>query len=158
MKGQRARSFRLLIAEQAIETAISASRNAAPFETGGLLAGVETPDGLWVTDVIEIQTERRSRRAFVIPVRTTRARIDERRSVDARVGYIGDWHSHPQNLGASLLDLRTLGQLAVGSVGRRRIVVVVRRQGQAWCLDAWAQGGLRLPNRLPYELTGPLPG
>lgn len=135
---------------------IEASAHAVPFETGGILLGVRTPDGLWITEAIEMQTEKRSRRSFVIPRDSTKALVDKRRSHDSRLGYIGDWHSHPSQLGASSIDLRTLARLAVGPFRRRRFVIVVRLSGLVWLLDVWALGGLRLPSRHPFGLTGPL--
>jgi proteasome lid subunit RPN8/RPN11 len=147
---------RLRFSESAIEALIDACRRAAPFETGGLLLGVQTSDGLWVTHAVEIPVEPRSRRRFVIPHGSTTPIVDRFRALDPRLGYIGDWHSHPANVGASSLDLRTLAKLAIGSFQQRRLMAVARLDAGRWVLDLWAQGGIRLPARRDYELTGPL--
>lgn len=147
---------RLRFSESAIEGLIDACRQAVPFETGGLLLGVQTRDGLWITHAIEIPVETRSQRRYVIPHGSTTPIVDRFRTLDPRLGYIGDWHSHPANVGASSLDLRTLAKLAIGSFQQRRLMAVARLDAGRWVLDLWAQGGIRLPARRDYELTGPL--
>jgi proteasome lid subunit RPN8/RPN11 len=147
----------LRVAEPVLEALTRASATAAPFETGGLLVGVRTLDGLWITDAVEIAVRGRSRRRFVIPSGSTRVAVDALRSADPRIGYIGDWHSHPADSSASAMDLRTLATLAVGVFGRRRLIAVVRNSGPQWSLDVWVQGKFGVPTTCPFEISGPLP-
>lgn len=156
MTGSLVTSPRLWLAEPAIDAMIQAAQEAGPFETGGLLLGVRTSDGVWVTKVLELPARNPSPRSFVIERGATRPPIDAARAQDGRLGYLGDWHSHPANAGASGLDLRTLGELAVAAIHQHRVIAVARRRDSEWDIDAWVLGRFRVPVRCEWRVTGPL--
>ncbi len=147
---------RVLVSQSAFEAAVSHARASAPMETGGLLIGVSTADGLWITDAIEIAVATRYRNRFTIPAGVTHTAIDALRDADPRLGYIGDWHSHPLDAPASNRDLTTLAEIALSARGRKRIVAVVRCRASRWNLDLWWTPRLRIPRRLDFEFAGPL--
>ncbi len=58
--------------------------------------------------------------------------IDELRSTDSRLGYLGDWHSHPCDVGPSSKDIRALRAIARESSGEYEdaVLLVVIRSGK----------------------------
>jgi hypothetical protein len=145
------------VIEGALAEVEAFAETAAPFETGGLIVGVATDTSVWITAFVEIEVPERHLARFAIPAGATHPIIDRLRATDGRIGYLGDWHSHPADIGPSGRDFSTLADLVVGSLGRRRMIGLVRRTGGAWELGLWGVTRLRRPVRLYYELTGPLP-
>lgn len=148
---------RIFVVESVVPDLVHAAKINAPYECGGLLLGVRTPDGVWITQAVEINSGRRHRSRFTIARGETHPLVDRARQVDERIGYVGDWHSHPANAGPSDRDFATLRDLVVGVMGRRRLLGLVRLRGAEWSLELWAAERLKLPRRVEFELTGPLP-
>jgi len=146
----------VLVAEDAFRQATELADRAMPNETGGILVGVRTPDGAWITSFREIVCAPPQRDRFLIPAGTTHRLIDELRAEDPRLGYIGDWHTHPEDVGPSGLDLATLVHLAKGMFAERRLLGLLRRKDNGWQLDLWSLGRLRRPRHATVVLTGPL--
>lgn len=145
------------ISEEAKELLIRASASSHPMETGGILAGVLVNGRPWVTHVKEIPSKTRNHSSYVLPAGETSRGVESLRGSDYRVGYLGDWHSHPANIGASPLDIRTLKQSARNGDTRTPLLIVVRREGVGiYVIDAheWVRSRSR-----HVELTdsGPLP-
>jgi len=145
------------IAEEAKELLIRASAGSHPLETGGILAGVLVNGRPWVTHVREIPSQTRNHTTYVLPAGETSGAIEVLRRSDSRVGYLGDWHSHPADVGASHLDLRTLKLSASNGDVRAPLLVIVRRQtAEGYLIEAheWSSKG---PRRLRLAESGPLP-
>jgi proteasome lid subunit RPN8/RPN11 len=150
---------RVFIVEDVFELLRNRAERARPVETGGVLAGVLRDGDPWITAAIEVIDEGRTSSRFVIPAGVTPLAIDAARSRDSRVGYVGDWHSHPANVPASSTDKATLRRNA----GRRHrlrqlpaILIVVRDTEAGWQLDVVRDFGVG-PTPAEYVLTGPLP-
>lgn len=144
------------------EAADAAVRKAAvesdPLETGGLLLGVQRDGEPWITAAVEVLDPYRSGSRFEIPAGVTPALVDHVRGRDGRLGYLGDWHSHPLDLPASPTDLQTLAR---DDRRRRRrhgpaLQLLVRATVAGWRLEAVSSRGKRA-RALPLLLTGPLP-
>ena len=145
------------ISEDAKELLIRASATSHPTETGGILAGVLVNGRPWVTHAKEIPSKARNHSNYVLPAGETSRGVESLRGSDYRVGYLGDWHSHPANIGASPLDIRTLKQSARSGDIRTPLLIVVRREGVGtYVIDAheWVRN-----RSCQLELTnsGPLP-
>lgn len=144
------------ISEFAAATIRNCAGLAAPFETGGILIGVATPDGVWITTVIEVVVVDKRRTSYRAPARVTPMLVDEARKCDPRLGYIGDWHSHPADASASAVDLRTLRTITRGRADVKRVILVARTDGSTWRIEAWARAD-RNAVPIDLELTGGLP-
>lgn len=134
------------------------SERARPLETGGVLAGVLRDGAPWITAAIEVIDTSRTGASFVIPAGVTPLAIDAARFRDARLGYIGDWHSHPANVPASTTDRLTLRRNARRLRCRREvpaILVVVRDSEEGWQIDVLRDAGLGVAS-VEYVETGPL--
>lgn len=106
------RRKQVLVSESALDAIEMCSRSSAGTETGGILVGVHTDRGPWVTHSVEIASDDRSAVRYVLPANATGTAVGLARNSDPRVGYLGDWHSHPVGVHASVTDLRTMGVLA----------------------------------------------
>lgn len=147
----------LMLSEQAHLDMTSAARQSHPIETGGILVGVQVNGQPWVTVAVEIASPERGRRHYRIPRRATQPAVFAAREADSRLGYLGDWHSHPNDVGPSPTDLATL---TLHSVKHPRepnpTMIVVRRTSSGYELDArriLAVG----PRTCEINLTGDLP-
>lgn len=148
----------LLLSESAQASMIAAAARAHPKETGGILIGVHTNDGHpWVTRSIEIATDDRGHHHYKIPSGATQPIVHAARRTDPRLGYLGDWHSHPADIGPSTTDLTTL---AVYSIKHPRTpnptLIVVRNTTDGRALDVCRIVTVA-PRPCELHLTGDLP-
>lgn len=149
--------FDVRVSEGALAEVRTLADRALPFETGGIVLGTLTATGAWITTFVEVPAATPHLTRFRIPAGRTHQIVVEAKASDERIGYLGDWHTHPADSGPSHIDLATLQDLAVGTFGRRRFLALVRRSDSRWFLDLWILSRLRRPARLPYEFSGPLP-
>lgn len=148
---------RLWTTETAETTMTEAAARAHPDETGGIMVGVLTNGHPWVIVAVEISTPERGRTHYRIPADATRTAVLRVRERDDRLGYLGDWHSHPRNVGPSSIDLASLARISFTSPRvPNPTQIVVRRTGDGYDLDARRIVTYR-PRTCRIELTGPLP-
>lgn len=148
----------LVLSESAQVSMLAAAAKAHPNETGGILIGVHTRGEVpWVTHAIEIPTPDRGRHHYKIPAGATQPAVFAARHADHRVGYLGDWHSHPADTGPSPTDLATL---ALFSIKHPRTpnptLIVVRNAPDGRVLDARRIVTLT-PRLCDIRLAGGLP-
>lgn len=143
---------------------IAAAAKAHPRETGGILIGVHAVGGHpWVTHAIEITTSDRGPHHYKIPSGATQPSVHTARRRDPRLGYLGDWHSHPADIGPSPTDLATLGFYSIKHPRTPNpTLIVVRNIADGRALDARRIVSvkprpceLRLTGDLPHELPTP---
>ena len=151
-------STRLWITESANTTMTTAAAQAHPDETGGILIGVYVDGHPWVINAIEIPTTDRGRSHYRIPAGTDHPAVLKARTSDHRLGYLGDWHSHPHDVSPSRTDLTSLARISM----RRPLhpnptQIVVRRTDHGYVLDARRIDTL-VPRVCTVTLTGGLPG
>lgn len=146
----------LRIAEKAQSTMVIAAARAHPVETGGILVGVLADGQPWVTEAIEIVSADRGRSHFRIPAGATRPAVLRARASDHRLGYLGDWHSHPADVGPSRTDLASLGVISIKHpLQPNPTQIVVRRTDHGYVLDARRIVGLAMRTCV-IALTGSL--
>lgn len=150
-------STKLWITEAAYSTMATAAARAHPNETGGILVGVYLDGHPWITSAVEIPTKDCSRSHYRIPAGGTHAAVLDARVIDHRLGYLGDWHSHPHDVGPSPIDLASLARV---SMKRSRLPnptqIVLRRTDNGYVLDA-RRIVTFTPRICSIELTGSLP-
>lgn len=126
------------IVEEVADALVRASRASSPYETGGILLGLKGDGHLWVTRAVEVPPIAPQLARYVLPAGMTHELVSRARTEDERLGYLGDWHSHPADAGASGTDLQTYGR-AVRYATRRRethpLLIVVRRTESEWILE-----------------------
>jgi len=131
-------SEEVLFSAAAIEQLQVWAQAAAPHETGGILLGVLADGRRWVAAVREIPSAHPERDRYQVPAGVTNGLVLEARRLDPRLGYLGDWHSHPADSGASGVDLATYLRLLRHALSRGEttpLLVVARRAVDGWQLD-----------------------
>lgn len=151
-------STRLWITEAASTAMTAAATQAHPDETGGILIGVYLDGHPWVTTAVEIPTTDRGRSHYRIPGGTDHPAVLGARAADHRLGYLGDWHSHPHDVGHSPIDLASLALISIKAPRQPNPTqVVLRRTDHGYTLDARRIVTL-VPRVCTITLTGGLPG
>lgn len=118
----------LLMSESAWHLIREAAMLSHPSEAGGILVGVRAEGTLWVTQAMEIKPSARARSSYLLPRGATRRLVKTARLVDSRLGYLGDWHSHPADVPASATDRSTLLRTAVRDREPTVLLVARRRE------------------------------
>lgn len=103
----------VMVTEPARRAMVAAAAESHPRETGGVLLGILYDTGApCVTDAIEFRPQEPSTHRYQVPEGLTTATVDAARTRDERVGYLGEWHSHPTDQPASPIDGSTMANLA----------------------------------------------
>ncbi len=107
-------SPRLRILDSARAIASSMTLEACPLETGGILLGWHEGDAVVVSHVLQVGDRRASSHGYVRNDESAQRALDDflATSPDDRIGYVGEWHSHPVPMPPSDLDCSTLRELA----------------------------------------------
>lgn len=128
----------VLLAESADGFMREAAVRAHPHETGGILVGVWSEGRPWVTHACEVESRESGPTHYVLPAGTTRGLVEELRRSDPRLGYLGDWHSHPMDAPASGVDYQTVRRLTTpfGSSAGEIVLLVARRRPRDYVIDA----------------------
>ena len=118
----------VLLAESADGFMREAAGLAHPRETGGILVGVWAEGRPWVTHACEVKSRESGLAHYVLPAGTTVGLVEELRRADPRLGYLGDWHTHPMDTPASGVDHQTVQRLTetVDSNGSEIVLLVAR--------------------------------
>jgi proteasome lid subunit RPN8/RPN11 len=152
------RKGRVWLTEAAAELICDGARRAHPHETGGVLVGVLSRDRPWVTAAVEIASAGASGSYYKLPQGARRRAVARLRRGDRRVGYLGEWHSLPDDAGPSSVDID-----AMALVGRdpaascpRPILIIACRVGTGYDLDATQLRGSHL-RRVRLVSAGSLP-
>ena len=84
--------------------------------------------------------------------------MDELRKIDTRLGYLGEWHSHPAVVGPSLKDRLSMTSIALQSRATcpNPLLIVAIRNETDYSLDIREWRGWRL-RPLHAILAGDLP-
>lgn len=151
------RRWRIWLSEDAAATVVAAAREHHPVEIGGVLVGVAVGGRPWVTEAVVVPSEKQTPTYYELPVGARHAVIDEARKRDTRLGYVGDWHAHPADVGPSGTDLTTMRALSDRDADcSRPVLIIARRAGAAYRLDPRQFTGRRL-RELRVIAAGALP-
>lgn len=143
------------VSESALHSIRASATLSHPLETGGILVGVHTSQYPWVTHAVEVRTGERGHTAYRLPVGATRREVRQLRDLDPRVGYLGDWHSHPMDVPASATDRLTTATTAVRTM-QPTLLLIARRVEEQYELDLHVARGVRLRTCV-IILAGDLP-
>jgi proteasome lid subunit RPN8/RPN11 len=104
-----------------------AAESAAPHETGGLLLGWWEKGSIIIEHAIVLNDANATTHSWVRHEAEAQAALDRVRDArgSAPLGYVGDWHSHPANVGASGTDIMSL-KTASGQF-QLPLVLIVRK-------------------------------
>jgi molybdopterin/thiamine biosynthesis adenylyltransferase len=144
-------------------------RAALPVETGGILLGCHVDGRPVVTGAIEIPDTDATETRYRIPEGATQAAVAAARERDARIGYLGEWHSHPSGKGPSPLDVAAMLALDAdadddttdpilvlvepSSNGQGRLDAFVTRNGRVTPASICSTGDLPGPEKRGHVTT-----
>lgn len=148
--------WRVWLTETVRDTLIAAAHRGHPRETGGVLIGVLAWGRPWVTHAMEISSSSRTDTYFELPSGARNRAVVQLRRKDSRLGYLGDWHSHPCDVDPSGADRASMARLALDGDSQHPLLFIVRRTRDIYEIDPrqWTGASLR---RLRVVETGPLP-
>lgn len=135
---------------------VNAATGSLPLETGGILLGVKLNGRPCVVSAIEIPSKDRSRAHYRLPGGQTKKRVIEARKVDGRVGYLGEWHSHPADVGPSAQDRGAMRLLSYVQSSPCPLLIVARLGPTGYYLDVRQSIFFTLQKR-SLRLVGELP-
>lgn len=102
-----------LVTRTAIDSAVRDGRTALPRETGGILMGFRTPVAVVVTRMLTVPDPRSSPHSYLRRRRRAQAQMAATHTETPRVvGYVGEWHTHPEDEEPSRTDLRAIAETA----------------------------------------------
>ena len=114
----------MLISHAALDTALDAGQQALPLETGGILLGFRTPGTIVITRALVVADPHGSHRSYLRHRHRAQSLMatasDDAPSV---VGYVGEWHTHPDDAPPSHTDRRALGAIARLTAGPVALLV-----------------------------------
>jgi hypothetical protein len=149
----------VLIAEHVAVDMKEMAAAALPCETGGILVGVKARRTVWIVGAIELVDER-SPGHYTVPKGTTKPAVSRaRETIDPRVGYAGEWHSHAGDFGPGSTDrsaMRAISWFVPSPRFGGQCFLLVRKSIDGWSIDGFRA---RFPQllRVPLLVTGPLP-
>lgn len=152
-------AWRAWLSEEPRAAIMLAAIEAHPRETGGVLVGV-VADGHrasrpWVTHAVEVRTRKSGWAHYELPAGVRERVVMRLRKYDPRVGYLGDWHSHPMDAGPSCTDEASIASISETGDCSRPLLFVIRHLRDGCEIDArqWTGASLR---RLQIMEAGPL--
>ena len=124
------------IAESAFHSIVEASQAAAPLETGGVLIGTTISERKVVAAAIELPDISATDETFAIAEGRVAEAVESARLDDPRLGYIGEWHSHPNGGGVSTTDRATMMTIAAETDVEIPILVIASPDDPMWTIEA----------------------
>jgi hypothetical protein len=136
----RARSgaHKLIIISAALAAAEEAAYSRIPRETGGILLGFRSLNGVYVADVAEVPDDHSTGNRFVLREDSREkalARYRHEAPPECPFGYVGNWHSHPAQAHASSRDMRTLRQEAKTAQDLIAMMILMRAPTGSWLVE-----------------------
>ncbi len=136
----------LLIAARRV--IVQAGRRSLPRETGGILVGHRDGESVIVTRAIEVPSRVATRTSYRLDHDQAQAALNRVLSAspqDPLAGYVGEWHTHPADVGPSLIDRWSIASAARKSTAQIALVVChPTAQPRFWGVLPVARHGLTL--------------
>lgn len=148
----------VLITETAIADLKTMAAVGLPCESGGILVGVKARRTVWIVGAIELLGDNSPGHYTVPKGATHNAVLQARETIDPRVGYVGDWHSHTDGAGPTSTDravMRTIAWFVTPPTWRGPCFLLLRRSETGFAVDGYRAS---FPRLVPVDLlpTGPL--
>ena len=113
------------LSETALSTAYSKAADAMPVETGGVLIGCEVAGRITISNAIEIPDRDARCDRYGVPAGAATTAVELTRASDPRVGYVGEWHSHPSPSPPSVTDQATMLDIAQNPDTANPVLLIV---------------------------------
>lgn len=117
---------RVVLRSRAREAMIREAAEALPVETGGILLGYRSDNGIVVTDLLVVPSPSATRHRYTRDDVEANVLLKDwfvRHPDEPLIGYVGEWHSHTGIGPASGLDLTSARATAKGAKGPIALVI-----------------------------------
>ena len=116
----------LHIDPDALEAASTHAIKATPNETGGILVGWHDHTTVVVTSMLTVTDKTAGHTHYIRNHQRAQKVLDAHRQTcgDHRVGYVGEWHSHPASQPPSSVDYNALADLTLETTQQVALVVL----------------------------------
>jgi integrative and conjugative element protein (TIGR02256 family) len=121
----------IVISSVAAKKAYATSRRAYPLETGGLLLGWWDGQKIVIKDVVEVVDPKATHTSWIRYENSSQTTLDHviERTSDPKLGYVGEWHSHPMSRRASPIDIDSLKKASI-QYRNPLVLAVILPEGQ----------------------------
>lgn len=121
-----------------------AAEQAAPQETGGLLIGWWDKDSVIIEDIAVVEDMGATTHSWTRDEDKSQSTLDQIRGThpSTPIGYVGDWHCHPANVGASSTDIQSLK--AASRQYKLPVVLIVRKPNNQLDFHVAEKGKVRV--------------
>lgn len=149
---RRQRRWSAELAERARRDIESEAASGLPHEIGGLLIGWVGRGVVYVDQALTIPPAATAPAGYV---RVRERAADELLTAladepaDSPRGYVGEWHSHPANVGPSGTDIRSMRSIAAESTTPVVLIVARYSRDGTWRMDSRVFCPSALPWRRP---------
>lgn len=128
---RQTKQIELQLSDAVISNLRLIAATAHPNETGGLLLGWWEGHVPTISAAIEVHDPGADRSQWSRLEHTATVAFTSaiKEANNPNLGYIGDWHSHPANIGASVRDTHNLMRIS-RQYSEALVLVVVRKSGQ----------------------------
>lgn len=116
------------VSEHAQEVIRQAARRAYPDETGGVLLGSPVDRRPVVAEAVEIGDLEATPISYRVGKGKVAGEVVRSRDRDSRLGYLGEWHSHPLGTGPSPKDTATMLGVAEETDAKAPVLLLVHPQ------------------------------
>lgn len=116
------------VSEHAQEMIRQAARRAYPDETGGVLLGTPVDRRPLVAEAVEISDLEATPIGYCGGKGKVAEEVARSRDRDSRLGYLGEWHSHPLGTGPSPKDTATMLSIAEETDAKAPVLLLVHPQ------------------------------
>ena len=120
-------SFDLITTHAALALASRHAREAAPQETGGVLVGWREGSSIVVDHLLLVPNSTEAVGDYWRRHGEASDSLQEYldAAADSRLGYVGEWHSHPRPSGASATDIRSISAIVRETRSPVALIVMV---------------------------------
>lgn len=124
---------KIWITETEVDKLNQLANLAYPNETGGILAGVFMDGYPWITHVMQINPVKIFNNYYLLPKGRRPKVIKNLRKQNKLIGYLGEWHSHPFDIGLSTVDKESIKRIAKDKRANcPNPIIILVRQGNAY--------------------------
>jgi integrative and conjugative element protein (TIGR02256 family) len=144
-RGRRSQNWSVRVLDSALGEARTFAETALPGETGGILLGYRSERGVEVQGFLEVPDEQAGPTRYRRRHAAAQARLEAAIAGElpgSPIGYVGEWHSHPEKEGPSSRDVHELRECA-RQVKDHIALVVLFLDRRSWTAAAWAGKGRR---------------
>lgn len=149
------RKPRLFLTQQAADVLRAAAKGSTEREQGGILLGWRLDDGIHVQEVVAVRNADAGPAHYKRSQRAAQAALDARLRLhgDGPLGYVGEWHTHPQPVPPSATDRATMRVMALRNRRPVALIVASRRPGAEPDLHGLISADASLPARAARPFT-----